>query len=139
MAEKTTADVLIGGKVYTLCGYEEEGYYPKVASYINSKMQELSSVEGFKRFSLEMKSILIHLNIADDYFKTKALLEQLEADMEVKEKELYDLNQELIESQIKLEQLEAEKQKLEDKNQELMLAVSKAETVKSEVIKEEKQ
>ena len=138
MAEKTTADVLIGGKVYTLCGYEDEAYYPKVASYINNKMQEVSSVEGFKRFSLEMKSVLVHLNIADDYFKIKDLLEKLELDMEFKEQELYGLNQDLTESQMKAELLEAEKQELEEKNQELELAIAKLEAELKEV-KAEKQ
>ena len=28
MAEKTTAEVIIGGKVYTLSGYEGEEYLP---------------------------------------------------------------------------------------------------------------
>ena len=31
MAEKTSAEVVIGGKVYTLSGYESEEYLQKVA------------------------------------------------------------------------------------------------------------
>ena len=41
MSAKTSAEVVIGGKVYTLCGYEEEEYLQKVAIYINNKIQEL--------------------------------------------------------------------------------------------------
>ena len=38
MSEKTSAEVLIGGKVYTLSGYEGEEYLQKVAAYINGKL-----------------------------------------------------------------------------------------------------
>ena len=37
MSAKKSAEVLIGGKVYTLSGYEEEEYLQKVAAYINNK------------------------------------------------------------------------------------------------------
>ena len=38
MAVKNTAQVVIGGKIFTLGGYESEEYFQKVASYINNKM-----------------------------------------------------------------------------------------------------
>ena len=53
MSVKTSADVLIGGKVYTLSGYESEEYLQKVAGYINGKLSEFESMENVKRFSLE--------------------------------------------------------------------------------------
>ena len=40
MAVKNTAQVVIGGKIFTLGGYESEEYFQKVASYINNKMAE---------------------------------------------------------------------------------------------------
>ena len=40
MSTKVDTEVLIGGKVYTLSGYESEEYLQKVASYINNKMME---------------------------------------------------------------------------------------------------
>ena len=43
MAVKNTAQVVIGGKIFTLGGYESEEYFQKVASYINNKMAELST------------------------------------------------------------------------------------------------
>ena len=38
MAAKTSAEVVIDGKVYTLSGYEGEEYLQKVAAYINNKI-----------------------------------------------------------------------------------------------------
>ena len=40
MAVKTDTEVIIGGRVLTLSGYESEEYLQKVASYINNKLAE---------------------------------------------------------------------------------------------------
>ena len=93
MAAKTDTEVIIGGKVFTLSGYESEEYLQKVASYINNKITEYSKLENFKRQPIDMQNVLMQLNIADDYFQAK-------------EKELYDLKHELISTQIKLENTE---------------------------------
>ena len=42
MAVKNTAQVIIGGKIITLGGYESEEYFQQVASYMNKKIGELN-------------------------------------------------------------------------------------------------
>ncbi len=121
MAEKTSAEVIIGGKVYTLSGYEGEEYLQKVATYINNKMNELDSVDSFRRFPSDMKATLLHLNIADDYFKAKAYIDKLEKEVEMKDKEIYDLKHDLISNQIKAESDEESLKVLEAENKELLL------------------
>lgn len=106
MAAKTDAEVIIGGKVLTLCGYESEEYLQKVASYINNKLTEYNKVDSFRRQPLDIQGILMQLNIADDYFKAKKQILSLEDDIESKEKELYDLKHQLIATQMKLESTE---------------------------------
>ena len=103
MSSKIATEVIIGGKVYTLCGYESEEYLQKVASYINNKMNEYSKVDSFRRQSLDTQNVLLQLNIADDYFKAKKQISILEDELQAKEKELYDLKHELISCQIRLE------------------------------------
>ena len=71
MSPKTDTEVLIGGKVFTLSGYESEDYMQKIASYINNKMTEYGKLDSFRRQSLDRQSVLLQLNIADDYFKAK--------------------------------------------------------------------
>ena len=68
MSAKTSAEVVIDGKVYTLSGYEGEEYLQKVASYINGKINEFTSIEEYRHIPLNMKNTLIQLNIADDIF-----------------------------------------------------------------------
>lgn len=106
MSSKTDTEVIIGGKVFTLSGYESEEYLQKVASYINNKVAEYNKVEAFKRQTMDTQNVLLQLNIADDFFKAKKQISILEEEIETKEKELYNLKHELIAAQIKLENTE---------------------------------
>lgn len=119
MSAKTNAEVIIGGKVYTLSGYESEEYLQKVAAYINSKLNDFDAIEEYRHLSSPLKATLVQLNIADDYFKAKAQIESLESEMELKDKEIYDLKHELISNQVRMETAEASVKELEAKNREL--------------------
>ncbi len=121
MSAKTNAEVVIDGKVYTLSGYEEPEYLQKVAAYINSKISEIDRMDGMKNLPANMKSVMIQLNIADDYFKAKSQVEKLERDMELKDRELYDLKHDLISNQIKTEGTDERIKELEAENRELLL------------------
>ena len=113
MSSKTDTEVIIGGKIFTLSGYESEEYLQRVASYINNKLEEYSKIESFKRQPLDTQAVLMQLNIADDYFKSKKQISLLEGELQAKEKELYDLKHELIASQIKLENTEKRAKELQ--------------------------
>lgn len=128
MSSKNDTEVLIGGKVFTLSGYESEEYLQRVASYINSKISEYNKVDGFKRQSYDMQSILLQLNIADDYFKAKKQVESLQSDLEQKEKELYDIKHELITAQIKAESTEKAMKTMQDEIHEGQKKIVKLET-----------
>ncbi len=108
MATKTDTEVIIGGKVFTLSGYESEEYLQKVALYINNKVAEYNKIDGFRRQSLDTQGVLLQLNIADDFFKAKKQVALLEEDIQKKEQEIYDLKHELISCQIKMETMEKE-------------------------------
>lgn len=141
MSAKTSAQVVIGGKVYTLSGYEEEEYLQKVAAYLNNKIEEFTTMESYHSLSGDMKAILMELNVADDYFKAKTQVERLEQELEQKEKEIYDLKHELVSNQLKIEGDTKAYKALEKENKELLLAKTKMEAALEQsaaVIKEEK-
>lgn len=118
MSAKTDTEVVIGGKVFTLSGYESADYMQKIAAYINNKATEYNKLDGFRRQSLDMQNVLLELNIADDYFKAKDQVAVLEEELSGKEKELYDLKHELISAQIKLENAEKQNKELQKKSTE---------------------
>lgn len=126
-SSKNCTEVLIGGKVFTLSGFESEEYLQRVSTYLNHKIAECANVEGYRRQSSETRSTLLALNIADDYFKAKRQGAALETDVEQKDKEMYDLKHELISTQIKCENLEGELDKLKVENQKLQMQIVKLE------------
>ena len=128
MATKTDTEVIIGGKVFTLCGYESEEYLQKVASYLNSKIVEYGKVESFRKQNVDMQNVLLQLNIADDYFKARKQIATMEEDIDAKEKELYDLKHELIAAQMKLENNEKTLKSLKDELNERDKKIIRLET-----------
>ncbi|MCM1063753.1 MAG: cell division protein ZapA [Eubacterium sp.] len=128
MSSKTDTEVIIGGKVFTLSGYESEEYLQKVASYINNKINEYNKVESFRRKPMDTQGVLLQLNIADDYFKAKKQISVLEEELQTKEKELYDLKHELISTQIKLESCEEQVKALQQEADETGKKIVRLET-----------
>lgn len=128
MSAKTDIQVVIGGKVYTLSGYEGEEYLQKIALYINNKMAELNDTPNYRRLNSDMQKILLELNMADDYYKAKSQIEALEQEIEAKDKVEYDLKHELITSQIRLEETDKEIERLKAEINELQKQIVKLET-----------
>lgn len=117
MSAKTVTEVLIGGKVYKLSGYEGADYLQKVAAYLNEKIEEHQALDSFRHQPADMRSTMLQLNITDDYFKARAMVEKLEREIARKDKEIYELKLDLISTRGKLE--DATK-KLEDREAENM-------------------
>ena len=134
MSSKTDIEVIIAGKVFTLSGYESEEYLQKVANYLNNKYNEYNKLPSFKRQSIDTQNILMQLNIADDYFKAKAQVEKLEQDIEMKDREIYNLKHDLISNQIKTESDEKTLTELQAENKELLLNKAKLEAANKELL-----
>ena len=100
MSSRTDSKVLIGGKIYTLSGYESEEYLQK---------------------------IFLELNIADDYFKAKKRIDEMEADMDDKDKAEYDLKHELISAQVQIEDAGKEISRLRDEIAEMQKQIVRLE------------
>lgn len=132
MSSKNKTEVLIAGKIFILSGYESEEYLQKVATYINNKIAEFKKLDGYNHQTKENKSILLELNIADDYFKAKKQVEMVEEELSEKDKELYDLKHELINAQIQLENQEKDLEASRKENTELQKEVVRLQTERDE-------
>ena len=130
MAVKNTTQVLIGGKIITLSGYEIEEYLQNVANYMNNKMTELGQIPGYSRQAQETRHTLLSLNIADDYFKAKRQAEMFEEELEAKDREMYDLKHDLINGQVELERLQKDG---EEKTVEISSLQAKIEELEQEL------
>ena len=127
MSAKKSVNVVIGNHMYNLSGYEEQEYLEKVASYINQKIDEVQELQYYKQLNTDMKTVLLELNIADDYFKARDRVMSMEAEMKQKDQEIYNLKHELVSLQVKDNEMENQLRDLEDENRDLKLTKSKLE------------
>lgn len=128
MAKKNSVEVLIDGKVYNLGGYESEEYMQKIANYINSKLEEVKKLESFPYQSIELRHILMYINLGDEYFKSRKRMDSIQEEVEMKDRLIYDLKHELIDLQLTSEASEKTMQELQKENSELKKKLLKAET-----------
>lgn len=117
MAKKNTAEVLINGKIYTISGYESTAYLQKVAVYLNEMEEKVSQMEGYRRLAPEEKQLLKNMNLVDEYFKAADARDQLEKDLESRDREIYSLKHDLIDARMEKENLTRRIQELEEELQ----------------------
>ncbi len=89
MAEKTSIDVRIYGNDYTLVGTESEEYIQKVCFFVDKRMRE--TAKGNNNLSTASIAILSAVNIADEYHKNKALLDETLSDLKKYKEEAFSL------------------------------------------------
>ena len=128
MSSKNDAEVIIAGKVFTISGYESKEYLQKVAAYINGKLEEFNNNESFRRTSAEVRTNLMYLNIADDYFKARKIGDDLQEELDIKVKEIYDLKHDLIKARMENEAALKEIKTLEDEKEKFKKNIVKLET-----------
>jgi len=112
--EKSETVVTIAGKNYTLLGYESDEYMQRVASFVNSRLEEYRKVDSYKRLPADTQNVLVLLNIADEYFKTRVQVDQLTQDLEKRDKDLYDVKHNLVSTMSKNEALEETLRDMQD-------------------------
>ena len=102
MTKKSMVQVVIGGKVLTMGGYDDE-------TCVNRVMRQMEDADEYRCLPADLKPIFIHINIADELVTAQELIDQLEQELQEKEKELAELKQELAETEVRLEKLEGHK------------------------------
>lgn len=102
MENKTKVSVVIDGKVYMLSG-NSEAYMQRIASYVNTKISELKKQGGYHKLPQEYKSILLSLNIAEDLFKLQDERDIFSQEHQEKEQELYQLKQEIVDKDMRID------------------------------------
>ncbi|MCD7920925.1 MAG: cell division protein ZapA [Clostridiales bacterium] len=111
MSQNNTIEVVIGGKVLAMSGAEDEEVIHRMASYVNGMIRRLESTQVYRSLPTDLKPILIELNIAEELMQAQETIRQLEADLRMKENELSEVKQSLVEAQLKLEHSEGKKRR----------------------------
>ncbi|MCD7865176.1 MAG: cell division protein ZapA [Clostridiales bacterium] len=111
MAQNNTIEVVIGGKALAMSGAEDEVLIQRMASYVNNMIRKLENMQVYRLLPPDLKPILIELNIAEELIQAQETIQQLETDLKMKENELSEVKQSLVEAQLKLERSEGKKRR----------------------------
>ena len=113
MKDKNDVEVLIDGRKYTICGFESAEYLQQIASYINRKFIDFRKKEYYAKMDLDLRNVLLAINIADDYYKANKKASEYRTESELKDKMVLDMKHEIIELQETINKQDAERKKLE--------------------------
>ena len=128
MSGKNSVEVVIDGKVYNLGGYESEEYMQKIANFVNNKLEEVKKLESYPYHSIELRHILMYINLGDEYFKAKKKTDSLQEEIEMKDRLMYDIKHELIDAQLTSEAAEKTMKDIQKENNDLKKKLLKLET-----------
>lgn len=78
MSAVNKVEVVIGGVIITLVSDEHEDYMQKLARYIDKKLAEIQAANPNASINERTRTLLISLNVADDYFKTQEKFQKLQ-------------------------------------------------------------
>ena len=92
MANKV--NVVIAGEVITLKSNEEEAHLQRIARYIDRKLVDLTTTNASASLNERTRTLLIAVNLADDYFKASDSLARTNAANEKYVHELGRMQQE---------------------------------------------
>jgi cell division protein ZapA len=124
-------DVIINNKRYTLSGYESEEYLQKIASYINAMHNQYRNSDAYKFLDSDMKNILIQINIADEYYKARDKIKEMETENDLKSNEIFELKHELIAGQSQLGDAQKKIKGLKQELNETQKKVVRLETIQT--------
>ena len=106
--DKNRVEVVIDGQIITLVSDEPEAYMQKVALYIDKKLSEIKSTKSNAPVSEHLRTLLISVNIADDYFKALDQRSNLESTHEAFVHEMGRMQEENTLLAEKLHELQAQ-------------------------------
>lgn len=122
MKDQTMTDVLIDGKTYRIAGFESDEYLQQVAGYINRKLIELKKNKEYNHLDLDLRNMLLAINITDDYFKEREKMDDIKNDRELKDKLVLDMKHEIISRE---DQIADKEKEVKDLNKKLIAAEKK--------------
>lgn len=128
MNEKTDVQVIINDKRYTISGYESSDYLQHIANYINEKLQSFKKQDAYNHLDMDMKNILLAINLSDDYFKAQKLAEENKQQQGEVEQEMFRMKHEIVSRDEEMKALKEQLKKAEDQAAELEKKTIRLET-----------
>lgn len=110
MSEKTCVTVRIYGHDYSFAGVESEEYIQRVCYNVDKKMRDFREMDA--KLNENKLAILTAVNISDELFKNKALLEETLTDLKKYKEEAFNLKNKNLVAEKENDYLKQEVQRL---------------------------
>lgn len=120
---KNRVKISIDGKGFTLVGEESEEHLRQVASYIDEKIAEVREKAVAVTLDSSLAYVLTSINVADDYFKEKAYVAELEGRLIGMTARAQELSAKLEEAEKAKADAEKAREEAENKLDEYTLAL----------------
>ncbi|MBR1861702.1 MAG: cell division protein ZapA [Lachnospiraceae bacterium] len=120
--------IILNGKTLVVGGGESPEHMQRVADYINAKILEYRENEAYAKMSADTKTMLLELNIGDDYITTKDKLDETLIELAEKNKELYEAKLELEEIKAKFDVAKNQVEELQNSAAQNAAKIMKLET-----------
>lgn len=120
---KNRVKISIDGKGFTLVGEESEEHLRQVASYIDEKIAEVREKAVSVTLDSSLAYVLTSINVADDYFKEKAYVAELEGRLIGMTARAQELSAKLEEAEKAKADAEKAREEAENKLDEYTLAL----------------
>lgn len=117
--EQNRTNIMIAGKSYQLAGQESGEYLSRLAEYIEGKYQEFSQEVSFRSQSVDKQQLLLQINIADDYFKSKEQISAYVRQCAEKDAEIRELEQKIADMKTRYDTVQNEMKKLQGAYQQM--------------------
>lgn len=117
--EQNRTNITIAGKSYQLAGQESGDYLSRLAEYIEGKYQEFSQDVSFRSQSVDKQQLLLQINIADDYFKSKEQISVYVRQCAEKDAQIRELEQKIADMKTRYDNVQSEMKKLQGAYQQM--------------------
>jgi len=112
--------VRICGEDYTLRSNEDEAYLQNLAHYVERKIEDLQSINTTAAINERVRTHLVALNIADDYFKANDRVARMSTEQEKYINEIGRMQQENMLLRERFHELQAEHARLQTEHDEFL-------------------
>ncbi len=129
--EQNRTDITIAGKSYQLAGQESGEYLGKLADYIEGKYQSFSKDVSFRSQSVDKQQLLLQINIADDYFKSKEQTSVYVRQCAEKDAQIRELEQKVADMKARYDNALGEMKKLQNAYQQMKGQLAQYERAKA--------
>jgi len=113
-------EVVICGETITLKSTENEAHLKRIAHYLDQKMAEFTAVNATASVNERIRTLLIAVNLTDEYFKAEDKLESLRAEHEKYIVEIGRMQQENMLLREKLHNLQGDHTRLQAEFEEFI-------------------